>query len=292
MQNKKIRRLLAVVLATVALISTGCSSDNGADSANGATNQEDQGSANLSGDINAGGSTSVESAALATMEEFKALNPEVTFVYDATGSSTGIKNAKDGTYKLGFSSRDLKEEEKDGITFEAIALDGIALAVNPANGVEDLTLEQVKDIYLGAITNWSELGGVDADIVVVSRESGSGTRGAFEEIVGFEDSLTDKAIIKNGNGEVATYLTSEPNAIGYISFTTLEENADSVKGLTVNGAKADVASVQDGSYPISRPFMMVYDEASLNAAEKAYVDFLFSEEGQDIIEDTGAIRVK
>ncbi len=297
MKNKKIKQILTAALSLALVIGmVGCSNgnngnkDNNNNSSNNNNNNQTQTS--LSGSINAGGSTSVEKAAKTALEEFVALNPDVTFEYDATGSSTGIKNVKDGTYKLGFSSRELKEEEKAGIEYKTIALDGIALAINPSNGVENLTLEQIKGIYTGEITNWLELGGNDADIVVVSRENGSGTRSAFEEIVGIGDLLTQKAIIKSGNGEVASYVAGEPNAIGYTSFVTLESNSDKIKGVQVEGVTPEVTNVQNESYKLSRPFIMIYDTTKINDAEKAFVDFLFTEEGQDLMGEAGAIKIK
>ncbi len=298
MKNKKIKEILTAALSLALVIGmVGCSNgnngnkDNNNNSSNN-NNNNNQTQTSLSGSINAGGSTSVEKAAKTALEEFVALNPDVTFEYDATGSSTGIKNVKDSTYKLGFSSRELKEEEKEGIEYKTIALDGIALAINPSNGVENLTLDQIKGIYTGEITNWSELGGNDADIVVVSRENGSGTRSAFEEIVGIGDLLTQKAIIKSGNGEVASYVAGEPNAIGYTSFVTLESNSDKIKGVQVEGVTPEVANVQNESYKLSRPFIMIYDTTKINDAEKAFVDFLFTEEGQDLMEEAGAIKIK
>ena len=292
MKNKKIKQILTAALSLVVVIGmVGCSNGNDGNN-NNSNNGNNQTGASLSGSINAGGSTSVEKAAKTALEEFVALNPDVTFEYDATGSSTGIKNVKDGTYKLGFTSRELKEEEKEGIEYKTIALDGIALAINPSNGIENLTLEQVKGIYTGEITNWSELGGNDAAIVVVSRENGSGTRSAFEEIVGVGDLLTEKAIIKSGNGEVASYVAGEANAIGYTSFVTLESNPDKIKGVKVEGVAPEVSAVQDETYKLSRPFIMVYDTTKINEAEKAFVDFMFTEEGQDLMEEAGAIRVK
>ena len=282
MRNRTKKCFFLIALSMTMLIAVGCSKED---------NNNESGTI-LSGNIKAGGSTSVEKATKTAFEEFVALNPHVSFEYDATGSSTGIKNVKDGTYALGFSSRDIKEEEKEGIEYKTIALDGIALAINTNNGVDSLTLEQLKAIYTGEITNWSELGGNDAAIVVVSRENGSGTRTAFDEIVGIGDMLTEKAIIKSGNGEVASYVAGEPNAIGYTSFVTLEANLDKIKGLKVDGVYPDAASVQNQTYKLSRPFIMIYNINNLNDEEKAFVDFIFTEEGQDLMEEAGVIRVK
>ncbi len=250
-------------------------------------------SAGLTGTINSGGSTSVEKAALSAMDEFAAINPGVTFAYDSTGSSTGITNGTDGTYSLGFSSRDLKDSEKvDGLIYKTVAIDGIAVVLHPSNTVENITMEQLTAIYKGEITNWSELGGSDNTIVVVSREQGSGTRGAYEEIVDFQDRLVESAIIRDGNGNVATYVMEEPNAIGYVSFTTLQANEDRLKAVKIDGAEATVENVVNGAFKVSRPFIMVYREENLNEAERAFVEFVFTEDGQNAIEATGVIKVK
>lgn len=308
---KNIKRIITLALSLMLIVSmvactsnpdnknndnTGNNSNNGNVNNNNTDNNKgndtDKTPVAIKGSVNAGGSTSVEKAAKAALEEFVALNPEVTFEYDATGSSAGIKNVKDGTYKLGFSSRELKEEETQGIEYKTIALDGIALVVNPNNKVENITLEQIKGIFTGEIKNWSELGGVDAEIVVVSRENGSGTRSAFEEIAKIGELLTEKAIIKSGNGEVASYVAGEQNAIGYTSFVTLESNSDKIKGLQVESVKPEVVNVQNQTYKLSRPFIMIYDSSKINEAEKAFIDFLFTEEGQDILEEAGAIKLK
>lgn len=305
---KNIKRIITLALSLMLIVSmVACTSspsnknnDNNSNNDNVNNNDTDNNKDNengknpvvIKGSINAGGSTSVEKAAKAALEEFVALNPEVTFEYDATGSSAGIKNVKDGTYKLGFSSRELKEEETQGVEYKTIALDGIALVVNPNNKVENITLEQIKGIFTGEIKNWSELGGADAEIVVVSRENGSGTRSAFEEIAKIGELLTEKAIIKSGNGEVASYVAGEPNAIGYTSFVTLESTKDKIKGLQVESINPEVANVQNQTYKLSRPFIMIYDSSKINEAEKAFIDFLFTEEGQDILEEAGAIKLK
>lgn len=305
---KNIKRIITLALSLMLIVSmvactsspSGKNNDNNSNNGNvGNDNtdnnkdkEDDKKPVVIKGSINAGGSTSVEKAAKAALEEFVALNPEVTFEYDATGSSAGIKNVKDGTYKLGFSSRELKEEETQGSEYKTIALDGIALVVNPNNKIENITLEQIKGIYTGEIKNWSELGGADAEIVVVSRENGSGTRSAFEEIAKIGELLTEKAIIKSGNGEVASYVAGEPNAIGYTSFVTLEANKDKIKGFQVESIKPEIANVQNQTYKLSRPFIMIYDSSKINEAEKAFIDFLFTEEGQDILEEAGAIKIK
>ena len=289
-------KVVALMMILVMSVLAGCQSNEPAPTpapspAPAPSNNES--SAGLTGTINSGGSTSVEKAALSAMDEFAAINPGVTFAYDSTGSSTGITNGTDGTYSLGFSSRDLRDSEKvDGLIYKTVAIDGIAVVLHPSNTVENITMEQLTAIYKGEITNWSELGGSDNTIVVVSREQGSGTRGAYEEIVDFQDRLVESAIIRDGNGNVATYVMEEPNAIGYVSFTTLQANEDRLKAVKIDGAEATVENVVNGAFKVSRPFIMVYREENLNEAERAFVEFVFTEDGQNAIEATGVIKVK
>lgn len=242
----------------------------------------------LSGEINGGGSTSVQKVIDAAGSEFTALNPDVKFTYSGTGSSDGIKGAKAGTYSFGCSSRDLKTEEKPGLKEITFAYDGIAMIVNPANKVTNLTKEQITNIYTGAITNWSEVGGADAPIVVVSREDGSGTRTAVEELLGFEEKLKPDATIKEGNGNVQTTVAGNPNAIGYVSLTFVDKT---VTAIDVDGVKATVDNVINKTYKVSRPFLAFYDETKNDEATLAFLDFLMSPEGQKIVTDEGGITV-
>ncbi len=241
----------------------------------------------LTGEITVSGSTSVEPVGVALGDEFMALNPGVAFTYEGIGSSGGVENANDGTTMIGTASRNIKDSEKEyGLTEQVLAYDGIAVIVNPANGVEGLTMEQVQGIYLGEITNWSEVGGEDAEIAVVSREDGSGTRGAFEELVEFEDMLSASAIIKEGNGNVQTTVAGNPLAIGYVSFTYLD---DTVKGLAIEGVLPSVEAVLDTTYPISRPFNIIYHEENLTDAAKAWLEWVSTDEAKEIISEKGAI---
>lgn len=244
----------------------------------------------LSGEVPVSGSTSVEKIGNAEGEEFMALNPEVTFSYEAIGSSAGIKNANEGITPIGASSRNLKDEEKAwGMTEVVIAYDGIAVVTHPSNSVADLSFEQIQAIYKGEITNWSEVGGPDQNIVVVSREDGSGTRGAFEELLEFEGELSSDAMIAEGNGNVQTTVAGNEQAIGYVSLTSMDE---SVKAVLVNGVEATVDNVLAETYKISRPFIMMYHEKNMTPVTKAYIDFILSEEGQVIVEENGGIPVK
>lgn len=266
---------------------TGCSNNEGSTEENGTQTET---ATTASGEIISGGSTSTKNIMEATLDEFTALNPNVTAEYNATGSSDGVKNADSGVYQIGTASRSIKEEEKAlGLTEEIFAYDGIAVIVNPENQVKDMTIEQLAQIYRGEITNWKDLGGEDAPIVVVSREDGSGTRGAFEEIVGFEEELTASATIAEGNGNVQSTVAENENAIGYVSFTYIN---DTIRPLTIEGVEANTENVLNETYKVSRPFVMVYQDDNLNDAARAYVEFLMGEEGQAIVEEEGGIPVK
>ena len=241
----------------------------------------------LSGDITVSGSTSVEKVGVALGDEFMALYPDVNFTYEGIGSSGGVKNANDATTMLGTASRNIKDSEKEwGMMEKVLAYDGIAVIVHPSNPVKNLTVEQVQKIYLGEITNWSEVGGEDAEIAVVSREDGSGTRGAFEEIVDFEDALRADALIKDGNGNVQVTIAETPLAIGYVSFTFIDET---VKGLLVEGVDPTVENVLNNTYKISRPFMIIYHEENLTDAAKAFLAWIDTDDAKEIIAEKGAI---
>ena len=237
----------------------------------------------LSGTVNTDGSTSMESVVKALAEAFMEQNPDVTVNY----SGTGIQAAIDGTVDLGLASRALKDEEKsNGAVENIVALDGVAVVVNPENGVTDLTVEQIAQIFTGEITNWSELGGADAEIAVFGREAGSGTRGAFEEIVGVEDACkyTNEY---SSTGDVIGNVASNPNGIGYASLSAVD---DTVKAVAVNGVTPSEDTVKDGSYEIQRPFVMVTKEGTqLSEAAQAFLDFAMSADAAEIIAVAGAV---
>ncbi|MDN5308010.1 MAG: phosphate transport system substrate-binding protein [Eubacteriaceae bacterium] len=280
--TKKLKTVLVSLLVGASVMAfAGCGSSSSTDSSS-------SDSAAIAGEINGGGSTSVQKIIDAAGSEFSALNPDVTFTYSGTGSSDGIKGASEGTYSFGCASRELKEEEKPGLTELVFAYDGIAIVVNPANTVTGLTAEQIKQIYTGEITNWSAVGGADAPIVVVSREDGSGTRSATEELLDFEDQLKTDATIKEGNGNVQTTVAGNENAIGYVSLTYVD---DTVKAVTVDGVEATVENVKSGDYAVSRPFLAMYDETVVDDATLAFLDFLMSDDGQTIVEKHGGISI-
>ena len=283
---------LGLSLALALGLFTGCGSSNQdqGSSSGSQSNTNDSSTVELSGTVNTDGSTSMESVVKALGEAFMELNPGVTVNYSGTGSGTGIQSAIDGTCDLGLSSRALKDEEKqNGAVENIVALDGVAVVINPANGVEDLTVEQIAQIFTGEITNWSELGGTDGEIAVFGREAGSGTRGAFEEIVGVEDTCkyTNEY---SSTGDVIGNVASNPNAIGYASLSAVN---DTVKAVKVNGVAPSEDTVKDGSYEIQRPFVMVTKEgAELSEAAQAFLDFAMSAEVADYIAAAGAVSPK
>lgn len=239
--------------------------------------------------INTGGSTSVEEYFTDMTTDYMAEYPNVHVSYDSQGSTAGIEGVINGTYQIGTSSREIQPEEmKGGMISDVLALDGIALIVNPENSIDNLTLDQISKIYTGDITNWKELGGCDCDISVVSREDGSGTRDAFESLVGF-DSLTNSAITYGSNGEVATAISNNKNAIGYVSFSTLNEQGNAVKGISVENIVPTAENVQKKLYPISRPFIMVYIPSNLDEQGQELVDWVNIHKNE-YLEDNGLIQ--
>lgn len=246
----------------------------------------------ISGNIVITGSTSVEKILNDMKDEFEAQNPDVTIEYTGSGSSAGITDTKSGTNNIGAASREIKEEEKeDALKTEVFAYDGIAIIVNPANeAVKDITEEQLADIYSGKITNWKEVGGNDEDIFVVSREESSGTRSAFEELIKLEDAggLSGNASVSEGNGPVQAAVAGNENAIGYVSFSFID---DTVKSLTVAGVEPTAELAKSGEYPLSRPFLFCYYDDKVTDAGKAFLEFAISEEGQAAVDNHGGIRV-
>ncbi|MCC0685789.1 phosphate ABC transporter substrate-binding protein [Clostridioides sp. ZZV14-6345] len=275
MFKKKIGVLLASTMLVGAL-AVGCGSNSGG-----------------SGDsskVSVSGSTSIGPLMETIGEKFQEKNEGVSVEVQQIGSSGGIKNAIEGTSEIGMSSRDLKDEEKSaGLKETKIAIDGIALITNTANPVKNLTMDQIKGIYTGKITNWKEVGGNDAPIVIVSREEGSGTRDGFQEIVGFEsEELSKDAQISDGSGNIKTTVEGNENAIGYISFGYVDEKVNSLK---VNDVEPTDTNVIDNKYPISRPFILVNKEDNLSEKGKALIDYILSDEGQALVSEKGFIKV-
>lgn len=280
--------LLTLALAASALAGCGAKNETPADTQE-PTQAEQPETAALSGSVSTNGSTSMEKVVGALNEQFMADNPGVNVTYDATGSGTGIEAAKNGTCDIGLSSRALKDEETAaGLVGTTVALDGIAVIVNPANGVEDLTVEQIAQIFSGEITDWSQLGGTAGTISCIGREAGSGTRDGFESITGTTDACKlDQEL--TSTGAVIEAVAGNPNAIGYASLSALK---DTVKAVTVGGVECTEATVLDGSYAIQRPFVLVTKaDAVLSAQAQAWFDFATSSAASDLITAAGAVPV-
>ncbi|MEH7237620.1 phosphate ABC transporter substrate-binding protein [Bacillus sp. JJ1562] len=271
--------VLMVLLLTAILSACGNSNTDGEESSN-------KGSATVS----VSGSTSVGPLAEKIAVKFQdASNVKVEI--NQIGSSAGITNAISGVSEIGMSSRDLKEEEKaSGLVETIIAYDGIVVVTHPSNKVKNLTMEQVKDVFTGKVTNWKKLGGDDMEIVVVSREDGSGSRDAFQEIVDYSSGeLVRSAIIASGNGNIKTTVAGNKHAVGFISFEYIDS---SISTIDINGVEATAENVLQQKYSLSRPFLFVHKEDQITDAGKQYIDYILSPDGQAIVAETGAIPIK
>lgn len=247
--------------------------------------------ADLSGSISMVGSTSMEKLANALSEAFMEEYPDVTVTAEFVGSGAGIEAVTNGTADIGNSSRSLKDEEKAaGVVENVVAIDGIAVCVDPANEVADLTKEQLTNIYNGTVTNWKEVGGADEPIIVIGREAGSGTRGAFEELVDLKDACK-YANELDSTGAVIAKVASTPGAIGYASLDALD---DSVKALSLEGVEATAENIKAGNYFLSRPFVMATkgEISEQNDLVQAWFDYVMGDEGQQIASEVGLITVK
>ena len=242
----------------------------------------------LSGNVATGGSTSMKNVIAALTEGFAEVEPGVTVSYDPTGSGAGITGATDKTLDIGLSSRALKDDEKADVDGTTIALDGIAIIVNKDSKVEDLTVDQLKQMFTGEITNWSEVGGDDGEIVLVGREAGSGTRDGFESIVDVKDSCKYAQEL-TATGAVISAVEANPLAIGYASLSAV---GDTVKMVTVGGVECSEETVKDGSYEVQRPFVFVTNKSvTLSEQAQAFFDFATSADAADLIRTAGAVPV-
>lgn len=269
--------------------------DSQKDAGNDTTTGQDTGNtttgADLSGTITLSGSTSMEKLANALCESFMEKYPNVTATAEFTGSGAGIEAVIAGTVDIGDSSRNLKDEEKaNGAVENIVAIDGIAVVVDPANQVPGLTKDQLISIYKGEVTNWSEVGGADAPIVVIGREAGSGTRGAFEEILKIEDTCA-YANELDSTGAVMAKVATTPGAIGYVSLDVVD---DSVLALPLDGVEATAENIKAGNYFLSRPFVMATKGEISEQSElvQAWFDYVLGEEGQAVAAQVGLITVK
>ena len=242
----------------------------------------------LSGNVATGGSTSMKNVIAALTEGFAEVEPGVTVSYDPTGSGAGITGATDKTLDIGLSSRALKDDEKADVEGTTIALDGIAIIVNNASKVEDLTVDQLKQMFTGEITNWSEVGGDDGEIVLIGREAGSGTRDGFESIVDVKDSCKYAQEL-TATGAVISAVEANPLAIGYASLSAV---GDTVKMVTVGGVECSEETVKDGSYEVQRPFVFVTNKSvTLSEQAQAFFDFATGADAADLIRTAGAVPV-
>ncbi len=302
--KKKISKIVtvtsAIILAAGMLMACGTKNDTadeniGTENVAGtqttdAQNAEETKQDTLSGSISMAGSTSMEKLANAVAESFMAAHPDVTVTAEFTGSSAGIESLVGGSVDIGNSSRSLKDSEKEsGAVENIVAIDGIAVVTDPANTITGLTKQQLTDIYTGKIKNWSEVGGSDGVIIVVGREAGSGTRGAFEELLEVVDSCT-YANELDSTGAVMAKVASTPGAIGYVSLDVVD---DSVKALALDEVEPTVDNIKAGSYLLSRPFVMATmgEISEQNDTIQALFDYLKSDEGKEVITSVGLITV-
>lgn len=291
--NKKLISLIAgaaIVAATTGCSGTATSSVAGTSSAAGTSASEASSTAaeELSGTLSMNGSTSMEKVIKAVNGAFMEKNKGVTVNLNLTGSGTGIQEASEGKCDIGNSSRKLKDEEAEKLDATVVGLDGIALVVNPANKLEDITLEDLAKVYSGEITNWKELGGDDKSIVVIGREDGSGTRDGFESIV-MGDKEPKYAQELESTGSVINAVATTDGTIGYASLANVDET---VKALKIGGIEATEENVKSGAYEVQRPFICATLKGSDNKLVKAYLDFILSEEGQALVLAQGAVPVK
>lgn len=271
--------------AILTLSLAGC----GGDTQGTTTPEENNETASISGSVSTNGSTSMEKVIGVLSEQFMTDNSGVTVTYDPTGSGTGIESVSNGSCDIGLSSRELKEEETaNGLTATVVALDGIAVIVNEACPVDDLSLEQIAAIFTGEVTDWSELGGEAGTIACIGREAGSGTRDGFESITGTKDACKYQNELTS-TGEVIANVASNPNAIGYASLSAVDET---VKAITVGNVAPTEETVLDGTYAVQRNFNFIINEsAELSDAANAFIEWATSAEASSLIADAGAVPV-
>ena len=278
---KKIIALILTLVLTLSLAACGSDSNSNTD------NTDNNDGAAVTGTVSTDGSTSMEKVIGALGESFMAANEGVEFTYNPTGSGAGITAAQEGRCDIGLSSRALKDEEKAGGLQETVlAYDGIAIIVNPENPVNDLTLDQIAKLYTGEITNWKDVGGNDAEVVLIGREAASGTRDGFESITGTKDKCQYRQELTS-TGDVITAVSQNPDAIGYASLASIK---DSVKALNVDGVTPSEATVKDGSYKVQRPFVLVTVEGKeLTPVAQKFFDYITSPDAAAIIAKAGAV---
>ena len=283
---KKFIALLLAAVLTLALAACGSKNDTNTD-ANADNTNDDSTKTTITGTVATDGSTSMEKVIGALSESFMANNADATVTYNPTGSGSGITAVQEGTCDIGLSSRALKDEEKAaGLKETALAYDGIAIIVHPDNPVSDLTIEQIAQLYTGEITNWKDVGGNDAEVVLIGREAASGTRDGFESITGTKEKCQYRQELTS-TGDVITAVSQNPDAIGYASLASIK---DSVKALNVDGVTPSEDTVKDGSYKVQRPFVLVTAEGkALSPVAQAFFDYAASSDAAAIIAKAGAV---
>ena len=283
---KKFIALLLAAVLTLALAACGSKNDTNTD-ANADNTNDDSTKTAITGTVATDGSTSMEKVIGALSESFMANNADATVTYNPTGSGSGITAVQEGTCDIGLSSRALKDEEKAaGLKETVLAYDGIAIIVHPDNPVSDLTIEQIAQLYTGEVTNWKDVGGNDAEVVLIGREAASGTRDGFESITGTKEKCLYRQELTS-TGDVITAVSQNPDAIGYASLASIK---DSVKALNVDGVTPSEATVKDGSYKVQRPFVLVTVEGKdLTPVAQAFFDYATSSDAAAIIAKAGAV---
>ena len=280
------KKLLTVLLTVLMVLGLSACSNNSAADRN--TDKENNQIETLSGKLSLSGSTSMEKVCEALAETFMEKYPDVTVTVEYTGSGAGIESVTNKMVDIGNSSRSLKDSEKEkGVVENVIAIDGIAVITNNSNEVENLTKEDLIKIYTGEIKNWKELGGKDENIVVLGREAGSGTRGAFEELLGIVDSCVYAGEL-DSTGGVKAKVASTEGTIGYVSLDVVD---DTVKALKLDGVEATEANIKAGSYLLSRPFVMATNGeiSAQNEIVQTWFDYIKSAKGQEFIKSVGLI---
>lgn len=278
---KKIMSIFAAAALMAAMV-TGCGTNTDVPTDDAAVSE------NVSGTVATDGSTSMEKVIGYLSEAYMEENQDVKVTYNPTGSGSGIQAVQEGRCDIGLSSRNLKDEEAKDLVGTVVAIDGIAIILNPENPIADLTIEQIAQLYKGEITNWKEIGGDDAPVVLIGREAASGTRDGFESITGTEDACKYSQELTS-TGDVVQTVASNPNAIGYASLASVK---DTVKAIDVEGVTPTTETIQNGTYKVQRNFVFVTKKnTELSGAAKAFFDFATSSAADKLIEEAGAVPV-
>ena len=278
---KKIMSIFAAAALMAAMV-TGCGTNTDVSTDDVAVSE------NVSGTVATDGSTSMEKVIGYLSEAYMEENQYVKVTYNPTGSGSGIQAVQEGRCDIGLSSRNLKDEEAKDLEGTIVAIDGIAIILNPENPIADLTIDQIAQLYKGEITNWKEIGGNDAPVVLIGREAASGTRDGFESITGTEDACKYSQELTS-TGDVVQTVASNPNAIGYASLASVK---DTVKAIDVEGVTPTTETIQDGTYKVQRNFIFVTKKnTELSGAAKAFFDFATSSAADKLIEEAGAVPV-